>query len=163
MSVTYPEPPQPPQHWGVPMTPRLQQFFTTRFYFSFLLTKNIEELYIVGGQLGSPFGSKRAAYVTTSHPRAWGMKAEHLPPTLPRRDTSPTPGGLCHPSSPGGTGGWHSWALCARAATPPHTRTTAPPRRFAGLPIQSQHPTGNRLHAPGELLPAQSMSYAGRD
>lgn len=73
------------------MTPTLQRFFTTRFYFSFLLTKNIEELYIVGGQLGSPFGSKRAAYVTISRPRAWGMKAEHLPPTLSLSQETPAP------------------------------------------------------------------------
>lgn len=122
----HPQSPQPHQHRGVPMRPCHQQFFTTRFYFSFLLTKNIEELYIVGGQLGSPFGSKRAAYVTTPGPRAWGMKAEHLPPTLPQ---SPAPHLGCS-AIPGGQQGGTG------TASPEGTAELSVP----GLPHLPSHP-----------------------
>lgn len=137
-SMTIPRVLSAPPAWGVPMRPSLEQFFTTRFYFSFLLTKNIEELYIVGGQLGSPFGSKRARYVTTSRPRAWGMKAEHLPPTLPQPQETPAPhrGGSAIQGLPGGQEGGAGTASLRgqRGSVCQGCRTHhSPPKRSAGL------------------------------
>lgn len=68
----------------------LQQFFTTRFYFSFVLTKNIEVVHC-RQSVRFPVWVRTSMLCYNIHPSAWGMKAENFTPTLPWPQEPPVP------------------------------------------------------------------------
>lgn len=143
------------------------QFFTTRFYFSFLLTKNIEVVHC-RQSVWFPVWVQTSMLCYNIPPQCLGDKGRASPthpPSAPGATNPKMGGGVCPLTPHRGTGGWgcdsqpggDSRGLCSGAASsPPHT-LRGPPRSIAGLRAQSQHQAGNQLHATGEFLPGQGL------